>query len=253
MSARHPEGDGQTLPSAISFDVSGRHVLITGGRGGIGAAFARAFQAAGAEVTVTDIRPESAEASVPGAKAEVLDVMDNEAVLSLARRTERLDVLIHCAGFLQPFKEHRTDVFQQVVDVHLFGAMRLASAFRSQLAAARGSIIHIGSIYCYVGNEQVPAYAAAKAAIASLTKSLAFAYAGDGIRVNAIAPGFTDTEMTRKGRTDERLNAKLMDRLAIKRWADPTDLAGTALFLASPAASFVTGVTIPVDGGFVAG
>jgi NAD(P)-dependent dehydrogenase (short-subunit alcohol dehydrogenase family) len=236
----------------ISFDVSGRHVLITGGCGGIGSAFAQAFVAAGAEVTATDIKSPPPEFSKLGVRVERLDVVDDNAVEALAGRIRSLDVLIHCAGFLAPFKEHRIDVFQKVVDVHLFASMRLAAAFRGHLAASRGCIINIASIYSYFGNDRVPAYAAAKAAVVSLTKSLAIAYADEGIRVNAIAPGWTDTEMTKGGKNDAAFNAKVMDRLPSKRWADPMELAGTALFLASPASALVNGVTIPVDGGYVA-
>ncbi len=240
------------MSSKISFDVSQKSVLITGGGGGIGSTFARAFAAAGARVTVTDIKPPPADIEELGISSEVLDVTDNDAVERFSERFQKLDVLIHCAGFIVPFKEHQIEVFERVVDVHLFANMRLAAAFRNQLAASRGCIINIGSMYSYFGNARIPAYAAAKTAVVSLTKSLAIAYADEGIRVNAIAPGWIDTEISKGAQGDEAFNEKVMDRLPSKRWSDPMELAGTALFLASPASSLINGVTIPVDGGYVA-
>ena len=132
------------------------------------------------------------------------------------------------------------------------GNVRLAAAFRPHLKASRGCMINIGSMYSYFGAPQIPAYAAAKTAVVGLTKSLALAYIDDGIRVNAIAPGWIETEISRRGREDPEFNARLMQRLPNKRWADPDELAGTALFLASPASRLINGVTIPVDGGYVA-
>lgn len=235
-----------------SFDVAGKHVLITGGSGGIGSTFALAFAEHGATVTVTDLKDAPPALAAAGIGFERLDVCDDAAVEALAARMPRLDVLIHCAGRLVPFKEHRIDVFKQVIDIHLFGNVRLAAAFRPQLKASRGCIINIGSMYSYFGNATIPAYAAAKTAVLSLTKSLAIAYAPDGIRVNAIAPGWIDTDISKGAQNDEGVNGKVMDRLPSKRWSDPRELAGTAIFLASPASALINGVTIPVDGGYVA-
>jgi NAD(P)-dependent dehydrogenase (short-subunit alcohol dehydrogenase family) len=234
------------------FSVAGQHVLISGGTGGIGSAFARAFLAHGATVTVTDLKPPSAELTAAGAQYEPLDVTSDDAVNALAARIPRLNVLIHCAGRLIRWEEHKPEVFRDIVDIHLFGNVRLAAAFRPHLKATRGCMINIGSMYSYFGAPQVPAYAAAKTAIVGLTKSLALAYIDDGIRVNAIAPGWIATEISRGGRENPEFNERLMQRLPAKRWADPDELAGTALFLASPASALINGVTIPVDGGYVA-
>ncbi len=234
------------------FSVAGQHVLISGGCGGIGSAFARAFLGHGASVTVTDLQPPSAELSAAGARFEPLDVTSDEAVNTLAARIPSLDVLIHCAGRLSRWEEHKPEVFRDIIDIHLFGNVRLAAAFRPHLKASRGCMINIGSMYSYFGAPQIPAYAAAKTAVVGLTKSLALAYIDDGIRVNAIAPGWIETEISRRGREDPEFNARLMQRLPNKRWADPDELAGTALFLASPASRLINGVTIPVDGGYVA-
>ncbi len=234
------------------FSVAGQQVLISGGCGGIGSAFARAFLAHGALVTVTDLKPPAAELVVAGALFEPLDVTSDDAVNALAAKTPRLNVLIHCAGRLMRWEEHKPDVFRDIVDIHLFGNVRLAAAFRPHLKATRGCMINIASMYSYFGAPQIPAYAAAKTAVVGLTKSLALAYIDDGIRVNAIAPGWIHTDISRRGREDPAFNDRLMQRLPIKRWADPDELAGTALFLASPASALINGVTIPVDGGYVA-
>jgi NAD(P)-dependent dehydrogenase (short-subunit alcohol dehydrogenase family) len=235
-----------------SFSVAGQHVLISGGCGGIGSAFARAFLGHGASVTVTDLRPPSAELTAAGARFEPLDVTSDEAVVALATKIPTLNVLIHCAGKLVRWEEHKPEVFREIVDIHLFGNVRLAAAFRPHLKATRGCMINIGSMYSYFGAPQIPAYASAKTAIVGLTKSLAVAYAEDGIRVNAIAPGWINTDISRNGRENPEFNGRVMQRLPIKRWADPDELAGTAVFLASPASALINGVTIAVDGGYVA-
>ena len=234
----------------ISFSVQGKHVLISGGSGGIGSAFAHAFLQHGAQVTVTDLKPLPDDVLEAGARFETLDVTSDEAVLALSKKIDKLDVLIHCAGKLKRWEEHQPDVFRVIVDIHLFGNVRLAAAFRPHLKQARGCLINIASMYSYFGAPQVPAYAAAKTAVVGLTRSLALAYAEDGIRVNAIAPGWIATEISRGGRENPEFNDKLLGRLPSKRWADPEELAGTALFLASPASSLINGVTIPVDGGY---
>jgi len=170
----------------------------------------------------------------------------------LAARIETLNVLIHCAGKLIRWEEHKPDVFMDIIDIHLVGNVRLAAAFRPHLKASRGCMINIASMYSYFGAPQIPAYASAKTAIVGLTRSLALAYTEDGIRVNAIAPGWIATAISRGGREDPVFNDKLMQRLPNKRWADPEELAGTAVFLASPASALINGVTIPVDGGYTA-
>lgn len=233
-----------------SFSVAGLHVLITGGCGGIGSAFARAFIDHGARVTVTDLQAPSAELAAAGAHYEPLDVTSDAAVDALAAKIPSLDVLVHCAGRLQRWEEHKPAVFREIVDIHLFGNVRLAAAFRPHLKASRGCMINIASMYSYFGAPQIPAYAAAKTAVVGLTRSLALAYAEDGIRVNAIAPGWIETPISRGGRENPAFNDVLMQRVPIHRWAQPDELAGTALFLASPASALINGVTIPVDGGY---
>jgi NAD(P)-dependent dehydrogenase (short-subunit alcohol dehydrogenase family) len=235
-----------------SFSVSGKHVLITGGTGGIGSALVRAFAAHGAHVIAADLKKPEPGFLPDGTDSVALDVRVDEEVAALASRTERLDVVIHCAGKLSRWEEYKPDVFKDVLDVHLVGNLRLANAFRPHLKESRGCLINIASMYSYFGSPQIPGYGAAKAGVVSLTRSLALAFAADGIRVNAIAPGWIKTEISRGGRENPEFNAKVVARLPGGEWADPEDLAGTAIFLASPAAALINAATIPVDGGYLA-
>ena len=236
---------------APNFSVAGKTVLITGGTGGIGGAFARAFEAHGATPVVADLAA-PLDRSETEVRFEHLDVRDDQQVADLAARIDTLDIVIHCAGRLARWEEYKADVFQDIVNVHLVGSLRLATAFRGHLKRTRGCLINIGSMYSFFGAPHAPAYAAAKAGIVSLTRSLALSFAEDGIRVNAIAPGWIRTEISRTGREDPAFNSKVIARIPGGEWAEPEDLAGTAIFLASPAAALITGVTIPVDGGYTA-
>jgi NAD(P)-dependent dehydrogenase (short-subunit alcohol dehydrogenase family) len=233
------------------FSVAGKTVLITGGTGGIGRAFADAFAANGAKVIVADIAPPKGERNGK-VRYEILDVRDDGAVEALAARVETLDAVIHCAGRLVRWEEYKPEVFKDILDIHLVGNLRLANAFRPHLKATQGCLVNIASMYAFTGAPQVPAYSAAKTAVVSLTKSLAISFAADGIRVNAIAPGWIKTEMSRGGRENPEFNAKVVARIPGGEWAEPTELAGTAIFLVSRASRLINGVTIPVDGGYLA-
>ena len=235
---------------APDFSVAGKTVLITGGTGGIGGCFAKAFVAHGAKVIVADLNPP--KEFDPQIRYELLDVRDDAAVEALATKVETLDVVIHCAGRLARWDEYKPEVFMDIINIHLVGNLRLANAFRPHLKATKGCLINIGSMYSYFGAPQVPAYAAAKSGVVSLTRSLAISFASDGIRVNALAPGWIKTEISRGGRENPEFNAKVVARIPGGEWAEPEDLAGTAVFLASAAARLINGVTIPVDGGYTA-
>lgn len=234
--------------SGPDFNVSGKHVLITGGRGGIGKAMGIAFRDAGAHVILADLGDAPLEQD--GMRNVTLDVRNDAACAALANNLGKLDVLIQCAGKLARIKEYEIDVFEDVVATHLFGSFRLAVALRPLLAASKGCVINIGSMYSYFGSPHAPAYGAAKAALVQLTKSLAIAWAKDGIRVNCIAPGWVVTELTRGGRENPEFFAKVTSRLPNGRWAEPEEVAGPAVFLASPASSLINGATLAVDGGY---
>ena len=231
---------------------SGRQVLVVGGSSGIGAGIASAFVAHGAQVQVTGATPaEMASAQAQGLPAQVLDVRHGDAVIALIGKLPGLDVLVNCAGILRRGEEHDPEVFAQVVDINLNGSMRCCAAARPLLAARRGCIINTASMLSFFGGGLVPGYAASKGGVAQLTKSLAIAYAAEGIRVNALAPGWIATALTDALQRDPARSDPIIARTPLKRWGTPQDVAGAALFLASPAAAFVTGVVLPVDGGYL--
>jgi NAD(P)-dependent dehydrogenase (short-subunit alcohol dehydrogenase family) len=234
---------------------AGRIVFVTGGTSGIGAGIADAFAGLGAVVTATGATVEEAEAarSQPGFRlrdARALDVRDDAAIRRLIGDLPRLDVLVNCAGVIRRDTEHDPEVFADTVAINLTGTMRCCTHARAKLAAAKGSIVNIASILAIFGGPRVPAYAASKGGVAQLTRSLAIAYAAEGIRVNAIAPGWVRTALTQPLQDDAERSAAIVARTPMHRWADAADVAGAAVFLASPAAAFVTGVLLPVDGGY---
>lgn len=232
---------------------AGRRVLVTGGTSGIGAAVARGFREAGAEVVATGVAAaevEEARGALRGADVQQLDVRDGAAVAALVGGLPGLDVVVNCAGVIRRGEELDPEVFALVVDVNLTGAMRVSAAARPLLAAGGGAIVNLASMLSFFGGGLVPGYAASKGGIAQLTKSLAIAYAADGIRVNAIAPGWIETPLTGALRADPERSRAITERTALKRWGQPEDLVGGVLFLCSPAAAFVTGAILTIDGGY---
>ena len=232
----------------------GKVVLVSGGSSGIGFAIARGFQSAGAKVTVTGLTDaELGEARSAGLAAAALDVADLAACRALMVGFSTLDVLVNCAGMIRRANaEHDPEVFAQVIDVNLNGTQRLCALARPLLARSRGAIVNTASMRSFSGAAMTPAYSASKGAVMQLTKSLAIAYADEGIRVNAIAPGWVATALTKPLRDNPQANQAVVERTPLKRWADPDDMAGPVMFLCSPAAAFVTGVILPVDGGYLA-
>lgn len=233
------------------FDFSGANVLVVGAsRAGIGAAIARAFQDAGASVAITGAEPEPAPEDRDRFPYTRLDVTDSAAVQSLAEATPRLDILVNCAAITARGEEMAPAFFAHVVDVNLHGTFRTAEAFHGRLKAAKGTLINIASMYAMFGSPRNPAYGASKAAVVQLTKSLAVAWAADGIRVNAVAPGFIVTQQSARSRTDPSHVAAVNLRTPLGRWGQPEDIAGPVLFLASAAAGFMTGTCLAIDGGY---
>ena len=228
-------------------DFTGAEVLVVGAsRGGIGTAIAGAFRDAGAHVRITGV--EAAPEPDEGFAYTQLDVTDTGAVRSFAAGIKRLDVLVNCAAITRRGEEMEPEFFSHVLDVNLVGSLRCAEALQGALKG--GAVINIASMYARFGSPRNPAYGASKAGVEQMTKSLAIAWAGDGIRVNAIAPGFIVTEQSARARQDEAFTKGIEARTPMGRWGQPDDIAGAALFLASGSARFITGITLPVDGGY---
>jgi NAD(P)-dependent dehydrogenase (short-subunit alcohol dehydrogenase family) len=240
----------------FSYDFKGRTVLVTGGVSGIGGAVSVAFRKAGAQVLacgLTDAEMDAARADPAFAGVDIrhLDVTDKAAVDALIGSLSSLDFVINCAGVIRRDTEHDPDVFDQVLDVNVSGGMRVSTAARPLLARSKGAIVFIGSVMSYFGGPRQPAYSASKGAVRNLTMSLAAAYAVDGIRVNAVAPGWVMTQLSRGAREDPVRNAAIMSRVPMGRWADTVEIADPILFLCSDAARYMTGTMMPVDGGYL--
>lgn len=233
-----------------------RHIFITGATSGIGEAIAQAFVRDGAQVIATgateqEVQKASALANNKGIDFRVLDVRDDAAVQSMVKGIGELDVVVNCAGVIQRSLELEAEAFARTIDINLNGTMRVCAAARDGLKARRGCIVNTASMLSFFGGGLVPGYSASKGGVAQLTKSLAIAYADDGIRVNAVAPGWIATPLTQALQDDPQRAAPILARTPMKRWGTPADIAGPVMFLASAQAQFVTGVILPVDGGYL--
>ncbi|MFC7397725.1 SDR family NAD(P)-dependent oxidoreductase [Chelatococcus sp. GCM10030263] len=233
-----------------------RTVLITGGTSGIGLGVARAFKTLGARVTATGATEAERQRAADdpandGIAFAVLDVRNAADIERLVGTLDGLDVLVNAAGVIRRDAEHDPDVFADVIDINLTGTMRVSAAAKTKLAERRGAVVNVASMLTFFGGPRVPAYSASKGGIGQLTKSLAAAWAGDGIRVNAVAPGWIATPLTEALQQDEERSRPILSRTPMGRWGTPEEVAGGVLFLASPAARFVTGAILAIDGGYL--
>jgi NAD(P)-dependent dehydrogenase (short-subunit alcohol dehydrogenase family) len=234
---------------------AGKHVLVTGGTSGIGLGAALAFRDLGASVLATgatEAECERAAAANTSVAFERLDVREAAAIGALVERLPRLDVVVNAAGVIRRDAEHEPEAFAEVVAINLTGTMRVCSTARAKLAATGGSVVNLASMLTFFGGPRVPGYSASKGGIGQLTKSLAAAWAADGIRVNAVAPGWIATPLTEALRQDAEKSAPILARTPMARWGSPEEVAGGIVFLASPAARFVTGAILAIDGGYLA-
>jgi 2-deoxy-D-gluconate 3-dehydrogenase len=244
------------------FDLSGRVAVVTGGNGGIGLGMAHGLVAAGARVVIAARNAQKSAAAVAalgaGALALPVDVADESSVQvlfdTIQQRCGRIDVLINNAGIniRKPVQELALSEWHQVLDGNLTSAFLCARAAYPHLRrAGGGKIINIGSMLSIFGASFAPAYGASKGGIVQLTRSLATAWAADRIQVNAILPGWIDTELTRRARSEVAgLHDRVLARTPAGRWGEPKDFAGVAVFLASSASDFISGAALPVDGGY---
>jgi 3-oxoacyl-[acyl-carrier protein] reductase len=238
---------------------NGAHVLVTGGTSGIGAAIAAAFRDGGAQVTITGTRPSAAEydADLSGYAYRPLDIERPDQIDALAAALPRLDVLVNNAGFALPsigLDEWEPEVFDRAVAMLLNAAFRMARRSIDLLAQSPlpggGSVIGIASMSSYFGIPVVPGYGAAKTGLVGLTRTMAAHWGPRGVRANAVAAGLTQSRMTAGTFAQEAWTAPTLARTPLGRLGRPEDIAGAVLFLASPAAAWITGQTLAVDGGY---
>lgn len=243
-----------------SFDFSGTRVLVTGGSSGIGFGIACSFAAAGARVAITGTRAGAAyyDRDLSRFEYHPLQLTDTQGITRVAESLGALDVLVNNAGANLPGGRNEAipEVFEESVAINLFGAYRLAVACKPLLArseqAGGASVINFASMSSFFAVPIVPGYGAAKAGVVQMTKNLGVAWAREGIRVNAVAPGIVESNMTAPMKGIAALEKPQLDRTPLARWGKPEDIAPVVLFLASAAAGFVTGQTWNVDGGYSA-
>jgi len=247
------------------FDLKGKVAIVTGGNGGIGLGMARGLAGAGASIVVAARNAEKSAAAVKelqalGAKASFIavDVRNEASVKELVAQTaqhySRIDILINNAGInvRKPPQDIALDEWNAVMETNLTSAYLCSRFVHPEMKkAGGGKIVNIGSMMSIFGASFVPAYAASKGGIVQFTRVCATAWAADNIQVNAVLPGWIDTELTRKAREQVAgLHERVLGRTPAGRWGKPEDHAGIAVFLCSKASDFVTGAAIPVDGGY---
>lgn len=232
---------------------AGKVAVVTGGTSGIGAGTAEYLASLGAKVYAVGLGsdrisfPEDLDIHV-----REVDVCSDDDLRSLYAELDRLDILVPAAGISLGARELEWESFKRVIDIQLLGVYRTIDLGLELLKAdGPGSIITIASMYSYFGGGEIAAYSAAKGAIVQLTKSLAEVYAPSGIRVNSVAPGWIDTPLLAPLKADVAINERLTSRTPLRRYGSTREIGSTVAFLASDAASFITGAVLPVDGGYL--
>jgi 2-dehydro-3-deoxy-D-gluconate 5-dehydrogenase len=249
---------------SVSFDLTGTTALVTGAKRGIGFAMAESLAAAGADVIGVSATLEAEGSAIAAAveahgrtfEGHAVDFADRDAVLAFAEslRGRRIDILVNNAGTIEraPAAEHPLDLWDRVVEVNLSSQFVLTQAIANgMLERGHGRVIFTASLLSFQGGINVPGYAAAKSGIAGLIKALANEWTARGVTVNGVAPGYIATDNTQALRDDPDRSKAILDRIPAGRWGRADDIAGATVFLASPAAAYVSGVILPVDGGWL--
>ncbi len=239
-------------------DFSGKRALVVGGSSGIGNGIAQAYRRHSARVHICGTRPSAAGyigvegSDLDGLDYAQLDVSDPRAVETFKPNFDNLDILVLAQGaVIYNRGEFEMDGFRKVMEVNLMSLMACATKFHAMLKANKGTLIIVSSTAAYHATKGNPSYNASKTGAVGLTRTLAQAWAEDSIRVNGIAPGLVDTKMTKVTTDNPKRRAASIERIPLKRLGTPADMAGAALFLASPLAGYVTGQTLVVDGGLI--
>ncbi|MES2025586.1 MAG: SDR family oxidoreductase [Pseudomonadota bacterium] len=238
--------------------LEGKCAVITGGTSGIGRSAALALKAAGAKVIATGVSEKEVKAALAdpafaGIDAAVLNVAYDKDVNDFFAGLTRIDILVNAAGIGgQGPGEFQAESFANTLNINLTGTLRACTAAKPLLQKQGGAIVNIASMMSFFGSATAPGYSASKGGVVQLTKSLAVAWAELGIRVNAVAPGWIDTPMTKPLQDDPERNARVLDRSPMKRWGRSEEIADGIFFLCSPLSTFVNGVVLPIDGGYLA-
>ena len=240
---------------AYTIDLTGKVALVTGGASGIGYAIAEGFKEAGAEVIVTAKSNESlekcnVETKFGAIRKYKLDVTNDISIEKIFEEIDDLHILVNNAGIVKRGLEYRIEHFADVINTNLMGVMRMSHEALPKLALTHGNIINIASMFSFFGSPMSPGYTASKTGLVGLTKSLANGWSQYHVRANAIAPGYIETKLTKPLQEEEEEREKITERTAMKKWGVPEDIAGAAVYLASDRASYTTGTTITVDGGY---
>ena len=250
------------------FDLRGKVAIVTGGNGGIGLGIARGLSSVGGDIVLAARNPAKTAKAAEGIRSDYgvrvleleVDVRKQDQVESMVRKTldyfSSIDVLVNNAGInIRKMPQDLSPAeYDEILDTNLRGAFLCAKAvYPTMKSAGGGKIINIGSMTSLFGGAKLMAYGASKGGIVSMTRALASAWAADNIQVNAILPGWIDTDLTRRGRVEiQGLDEQVLARTPMGRWGKPEDLQGTAIYLSTTASDFVTGVALPVDGGYSA-
>ena len=240
---------------AYTIDLTGKVALVTGGASGIGYAIAEGFKEAGAEVIVTAKSDESlekcnVETKFGAIRKYKLDVTNDISIEKIFEEIDDLHILVNNAGIVKRGLEYRIEHFADVINTNLMGVMRMSHEALPKLALTHGNIINIASMFSFFGSPMSPGYTASKTGLVGLTKSLANGWSQYHVRANAIAPGYIETKLTKPLQEEEEQRERITERTAMKKWGVPEVIAGAAVYLASDRASYTTGTTITVDGGY---